>query len=169
MDFQFRRGTAEDTETLILFLQEVKAGMEQKDWFYLDPPDMVRKMMADGTMELWLALAEERWAAVFSVLHPGPDPCNYGYDLGLCREELLRVVHMDTAAVHPDYRGFGLQSHLVQIAEQELSGCGKRILLSTVHPENSFSLNNMLKQGYQIRKRVGKYSSERLILRKDIF
>lgn len=169
MDFQFRKGTPEDTEAFLLFLDEVKAGMSQKDWFYLDPADAVRRMMTDGTMEFWLAFHEEKLAAVFSILFPGLQSYNYGYDLELSEEELLQVVHMDTAAVHPDYRGFGLQGRMVQLAEQELAGTGKRILLSTVHPENKFSLNNMLKQKYEIQKRVGKYGSERLILRKNIF
>lgn len=169
MDFQFRKGTPEDTEAFLLFLDEVKAGMSQKDWFYLDPADTVRRMMADGTLEFWMAFHEEKLAAVFSILFPGLQSDNYGYDLELPEEELLQVVHKDTAAVHPDYRGFGLQGRMVQLAEQELAGMGKRILLSTVHPENKFSLNNMRKHGYEIQKRVGKYGSERLILRKNIF
>lgn len=169
MKFIFRRGTLEDSEDFILFLDEMRAGMSEKDWLYLDPPDTVRTMMEDGTMEFWLAFDENRLAAVFSILHPGLHSYNYGYDLELCEEELLQVIHMDTAAVHPDYRGFGLQSRMVHMAEQELSKRGSRILLSTVHPENRFSLNNMLKQGYAIQKRVGKYGSERYILRKNIF
>lgn len=169
MALTFRKGTVADTENYIRFLDDIKAAMTQKDWFYLDPPDVVREMMADGTMELWLAKDEDRLAAVFAVLHPGLHSYNYGYDLDLCEEELLQVVHMDTAAVHPEYRGWGLQARMVHMAEQELSDGRKRILLSTVHPENRYSLHNMLQQGYEIQKRVGKYGSERFILRKDIF
>lgn len=169
MHFQFRKGTWKDTDQYILFLEEIKAGMSQKEWFYLDPADTVRSMMTDGTMEFWLAFQEEKLVAVFSILYPGLQAYNYGYDLKFSQEELSQVVHMDTAAVHPDYRGFGLQGRLVQMAEQELAGKGRRILLSTVHPENTFSLNNMRKQGYEIRKRVEKYGSERLILQKEIF
>ena len=87
----------------------------------------------------------------------------------LTGRELLQVVHMDTAAVHRDYRGRGLQRTMVEIAEQELSGQGRRILLCTVHPENRYSLNNMQNRGYEIQKRVNLYGSERYILRKDIF
>jgi len=169
MNFLFLKGTWEDTERYIQFLDEIKAGMPQKDWFYLDPADVVRSMMSDGTMEFWMAFHEEKLAAIFSILFPGLGLYNYGYDLGLSKDALLRVIHMDTAAVHPDYRGFALQKRMAGIIEQELSGKGERILLSTVHPENRFSLNNMLQQGYRIQKRVGKYGSERLILRKNIF
>lgn len=169
MHFQFQKGTPRDVEKFILFLNEIKAGMSQKDWFYLDPADTVRTILKDGTLEFWLAFREKQLAAVFSIYFPGLHASNYGYDLGFSQEDLLQVVHMDTAAVHPDYRGFGLQEQLVRMAEQELSGKGRKVLLSTVHPENHFSLNNMLKQRYEVQKRVKMYGSERLILRKDIF
>lgn len=165
----FRKGLMADTEAFVHFLAAVKERMIQQDWFYLDPPDTVRDMMADGTMELWLAMDGERIAAAFDILHPGVDSYNYGYDLGFTDVQLREVIHMDTAAVHWDYRGLGLQGKLVQMAEATLCGQGRKILLSTVHPENVYSLNNMLKQGYQIQKRVKKYGSERYILRKDIF
>ena len=76
---------------------------------------------------------------------------------------------MDNAAVHPDYRGNGLQRRLVQIAEQSLAEQGSRILLTTVHPENQYSLNNMRSQGYSVQMLLNKFGSRRYILRKDIF
>ena len=169
MELTFRRGTLADVERFVQFLNDVKAGMEHKVWFYLDPPEEVWRMMTDGSMELWVAMDGERMAAAFTILHPGRAFCNYGYDLGLPDEELLQVVHMDTSAVHADYRGMGLQRKMVGIAEEKLSGQGRRILLCTVHPENRYSLKNMCQQGYEIQKCVAKYGSERFVLRKDIF
>ena len=168
MELTVRKGTTEDTEDLIRLLQEVRQGMVRKDWFYLDEPDDVRQMMADGTMQLWVARDADVLAAVFDILIPGTAEYNYGYDLGLTEEELLRVVHMDTAAVHPDYRGRGLQFCLMQEAEQYAAAMGRRILLTTVHPENRYSLNNILRQGYTVVRRLPKYGSERFILRKDL-
>ena len=169
MELIFRKGTLADMEKYIHFLKEIKGEMLQKEWFYMDPPDMLQEMMADGTMELWLAMESDRMAAAFHILYPGLASWNYGYDLNLPREDLLLVIHMDSAAVHRDYRGLGLQRKLVQTAEAELSGPGRGILLCTVHPENRYSLNNMQKQGYEIQKCVEKYGSRRFVLRKDIF
>lgn len=164
-----RQGSLGDAEAFVRFLEEIRQEMPEKDWLYLDPPELVRKMVAEGTMALWFAEDAGRIAAVFSILCPGMDPCNYGYDLNLTEGELRQVVHMDTAAVHLDYRGQGLQGRMLRAAEEALSGSGRKILLSTVHPENRFSLGNLLKQGYEIQKRVNKYGSERYILRKNIF
>ncbi len=169
MNLTFRKGTPEDTDLFVHFLDEIKSDMQQKDWLYLDPPELVHAMMSEGIMDLWLAMDEERVAAVFSVLHPGLESYNYGYDLDFTEQELLKVVHMDTAAVHKDYRGLGLQGQMVQIAEKSMSGQGNKILICTVHPDNQFSLTNMLRQGYEIQKCIEKYGSERFILQKNIF
>ena len=168
MNLTFRKGTPEDANLFVQFLEEIKSEMQRKDWLYLDPPELVQEMMSEGILELWLAMDDDRIAAVFSVLYPGLATENYGYDLGFTEEELLQVVHMDTAAVHGNYRGMGLQRQMAAMAEKELSGQSGKILLCTVHPENQFSLHNMMKQGYEIQKRLEKYGSERLILRKNI-
>ncbi len=168
MEIEIRKGTIADIEAHIALLREVREAMPNKAWFYLDTPEEVRQMMADGIMELWVAMDGSRLAGTFDLLIPGLEDFNYGYDLGFSGSELLHVVNMDTAAVHPDYRGLGLQRKLMETAEAELAGRGKRILMCTVHPENRFSLNNILKQGYTIQKEVRKYGSVRYILRKDI-
>ena len=168
MDLIIRKGTIDDTDAFIRLLEEVRQGMDNKEWFYLDPPDFVRSMMKEGSMQLWVAMDGERMAGAFDILSPGLDPSNYGWDLAFSEDELLRVVHMDTAAVHPEYRGHGLQKQLMQEAEKAASAMESRILLTTVHPENCFSLNNILQQGYDIARQLPKYGSVRYILRKDL-
>lgn len=163
-----RKGTLQDTESFIDLMACVKQSMKQKEWLYLDSPDDVREMMKDGTMSLWVAMDGERMAAAFDALYPKFESFNYGYAIGLTGEELLMVVNMDTAVVHPDYRGLGLQKRLMERAEQELHAAGMRILMCTVHPENQFSLNNVLAQGYTICKTAPMYGSIRHILRKNI-
>lgn len=169
MNIVIRKGDHSDIEGFISLLEKVRSGMEHKEWFYLDPPEFVRESMRNGTMELWVAMDGERMAAAFDILHPGKDEYNYGYDLGFSEEDLLRVVNMDSAAVHPDYRGLGLQRKMMETAEADLAGKGKRILLCTIHPENQFSLQNALKEGYAIQKKLAKYGSVRYLLRKEIF
>lgn len=168
MAIMIRRGDQNDTENFIQLLWEVREAMEHKEWFYLDPPEDVRKMMRNGTMQLWVAMDGDRLAAAFDILLPGLNDYNYGYDLDFTEEHLLRVINMDSAAVHPDYRGKGLQKRLMLSAEEAVSGAGERILLCTVHPENRFSLQNVLTQGYTIQKKLEKYGSVRYVLRKDI-
>lgn len=168
MPIEIRKGNLQDTENFIHLIYEVRGTMAHIEWFFVDPADEIREMMKNGTMKLWVAMDGERLAGAFDIVIPGLNEINYGYDLGFSNEELLRVINMDTAAVHPDYRGLGLQKRLMQEAEKELRGAGKRILLCTVHPENQFSLRNVLDQGYTIQMKKEKYGSVRYILRKDI-
>ena len=167
-NIQIVQGTWEDIEDFIGLLYDVRAGMENKEWFYLDTPEEFRDYMRSGSMMLWLARDGDRVAAAFNLLIPELRSYNYGYVLGYSTEDLMKVVNMDTAAVHPDYRGLGLQRKLLQTAEAWLKGRGERILLCTIHPENRFSLENALKQGYAVQKQVDIYGSVRYLLRKDI-
>lgn len=114
-------------------------------------------------------MPETYLAGGFNILFPGLDDYNYGHDLGFSEAELLRVIHMDTAVVHPDYRGNKLQQRLMTVIEEELQRrYPGAILLTTVHPENLYSLCNVKSLGYTVQKRLAKYGSERYILRKDL-
>ena len=168
MSIEIRKGTLADTEAFICLLQQARASMENPEWFFLDPPEDVREMMHSGIMELWVAVDGNRLAGAFDYLRPGLESFNYGYDLGFEEAKLRRVVQMDTAAVHPGYRGQGLQKRLMETAEREIRRERDRILLCTIHPDNVYSLNNVLAQGYSIVKTLPKYGSVRHILRKDL-
>ena len=165
MDIQIRKISMDELHKYLEFSHIVKDMMVEDDWFFLDPDEEVREMMERDTVGIWLAEDGDRIAAAFCIVYPGLEEFNIGYDLGFSQEELKRVVHMDTAAVHPDYRGRGLQNRMMGLAEQELQG---KILLCTIHPDNRYSLNNVLKLGYTIEKKTERYNSVRYILRKDL-
>ncbi len=168
MEIQIVKGTLDDLEDFIAFLWEIREGMGNPDWFYVDPPQVLREQMDSGVMEMWLAKDGDRIAGVFDLLIPGLCSYNYGYELGFSKENLLKVVNMDSAAVHPDYRGLGIQRKLLQAAENWLDREKGRILLCTIHPDNRYSLNNALKEGYTVVKQGAFYGSVRCLLRKDI-
>lgn len=165
MDITIRKGTPSDLESFLAFTHAVRDAMADKAWFALDPDGELRELTADGSMEFWMAEAHGRLAAVFSIIRPALRAFNLGYEIGLEAPDLLRVVHMDTAAVHPDFRGRGLQRNMMAHAEEALRG---HILLCTIHPDNRYSLRNALALGYRVEKRVGRYGSVREILRKDM-
>ena len=168
MAIEIRKGSLADTEDFLELLHLAQDTMPHPEWFFLDPDDDVREMMACGSMQLWLAMDGDRVAGVFDYITPGLAPFNYGYDLGLAEEELLRVINMDSAAVHPEYRGQRLQQRLMEAVQREIAAMGSRILLCTIHPDNVYSLNNALQQGYRIMDKREKYNSVRYFLRKDV-
>ena len=168
MDIQIRKGGLEDLDSFLTLIRETKAAMEQQDWFFLDPEEEIRDLMERRAMELWVAMDSGRMAGAFSLIHPGLEPFNYGFDLGFPEAMLRRVVHMDTVAVHPHYRGRGLMGRLMEVMEGELAKVPGRILICTIHPDNVYSLNNVRRRGYSVAGEKAKYGSVRLFLRKDL-
>ena len=103
------------------------------------------------------------------LVFPGLSEENLGRDINLSETDLLKVAHMDSVAVLPQYRGHGLQNKLMQAAEAEARQRGYRYLMCTVHPDNHYSKNNVLKQGYHVIATKEKYGGyTRNILLKEI-
>ena len=56
---------------------------------------------------------------------------------------------MDSIAILPKYRGHKLQYRLMQTAEGDLRAKGFKYLMCTVHPDNCYSRDNIVSQGYE--------------------
>lgn len=141
------RRTAELVKAVFAAMPE-----EQKIWFSINAIDQEACRIDSGEDMAWLAEdadADNRLAGVFIVEFPRDSVDNMGHYAGLSGEQLQQVVHMDTAAVLPDYRGQKLQKRLMETAETELRQQGYRYLMCTVHPENPYSRGNILSMGYE--------------------
>jgi len=110
------------------------------------------------------------------ITFPGNSPKNLGNDLGMTKEELESVVHLETTVVHPSYRGNDLQSITLNESLGIISDMGFYNLLCTVSPQNFFSLYNIMKNGLAIKSLKKKYGTSpdgrdgvwRFILHRDL-
>lgn len=88
------------------------------------------------------------------ILIPGlrdDDLCeNQGIDLNLSEEELSKVAHFQSVAVHPFYRGNGLQRMMAAAHLHLIEEMGYVHVCSTVSPKNPVSLANLLSCGFLI-------------------
>lgn len=107
----------------------------------------------------------------FSIIRiPGLADDNLGKDLNLPEEELTKVAHLQAAAVHPAYRGNGLQRMMVIAHMHVIEELGYEHVCCTVSPKNPISLANYLSFGLLIEALRPKMQGWwRYILHKNIF
>lgn len=139
-----------EADTLAGIIDTVYKALEDPSWFMPDDADYIRLLMNPEKGCVWKAVEEESKtiAGVFLILFPGEGKENLGNDAGLPEEEKKKVVHVESVAILPEYRGYGLQYRMMRMAEEVAEKEGYRYLLCTVHPENRFSRDNMVKMGF---------------------
>lgn len=159
MEFFLERAVPEDYQLMADVIFAVWQQMEQKEWFVADDSEFTYRILKGGKGIGYKAFSKDsgELAGVFLASLPGKGEENLGRDIGLLEEELEMVAHMESVAIFPEYRGHGLQHIMMQSAEKELKERGFRYLLCTVHPDNEFSRNNVVRQGYEVVLTKEKY------------
>jgi ribosomal protein S18 acetylase RimI-like enzyme len=159
MEFSIERAYLSECQALADVIQTVWKGIERKDWFVADEPESIRCILEEEKGIAFKAIEKNSGAlaGVLIVAMYGNEEENLGHDIGLPREELDTVAHIESIAVLPEYRGFKLQDSLMQEAEKELVLRGFRYLMCTVHPENIYSKVNAASQGYKVVMTKEKY------------
>lgn len=168
--FEFSLAQMKDIPNILTLMTTVKKAMPQKEWFVDDNEEYLYHLL-HGHGFILLAREEQttHLAAFFMVKYPGISEDNLGHHLNFSEEELQQCVHMDSCVVHPDFRGYHLQSRMASLAEQQIPQQSYRYLLATIHPDNYYSLNNMLRCGYHMVKEAYLYGGlPRVIIMKEL-
>ena len=142
-----RAAGPEDAAAFYALQNEVRAAMPHPEQFVPDTlENIARYLKEDLCIGGWDG---GRLGAYFILRYCGQDAHNYAAFMGIPREEWDGWANADSAIVHPDYRGNGLQRKLLEAALARLRpgivGIG-----ATVSPENQYSLNNALASGCEI-------------------
>ena len=153
------KASPKDADEIVALINKVHETMEHQEWFVINSAEDYQKCL-DGEHGVGFKAVDTetgRIAGVFTAVIPEDKETNLGYDVGFGREDADLCAIMDTAAILPEYRGQNLQYRTMMATEEYLKQKGYRYLLCTVHPENRFSLHNVLKQGYEIKDTKEKY------------
>jgi GNAT superfamily N-acetyltransferase len=98
-----------------------------------------------------IAVTTDEGLIAFSMIRiPGLSHDNLGRDINLPEEDLCNVAHLQAAAVHPAYRGNGLQRKLTFAHLGVIEEMGYEHVCCTVSPKNPVSLRNYLSCGLVI-------------------
>lgn len=75
---------------------------------------------------------------------------------------------LDSVMIKDGYRGSGLQVQVMKILYEEAKRLGIMQIVATVHPNNIYSLNNLIKEGYEIINKINIHGGYRYIVVKDV-
>jgi GNAT superfamily N-acetyltransferase len=140
----------------IMGLQEViSRNLPDKEIFRLDSEEYFRSHFQARCAAI-AAFADERLIAYHFISFPS-DGDNFGMDIGISGEDLRRVAHLETVAVHPDYRGNSLQRIMAGHHLQRLAVMGYEHICCTISPRNLASLQNGFSAGLAIKGLKIKY------------
>lgn len=151
MDFVIRRAVSSDVSGIMELMEEARCNTEHPDWFFADNEEFVRKHLDTAGFVIVAEAEAGEIAGFFLVKEPEPDE-NLGAYLDFDREKLARVAVMDSAVVGSAWRGNGLQGKMLEKAEEFLDKEKFIYLMCTIHPDNKYSLHNMQKHGYEVKK-----------------
>ena len=161
-----RRCTPAEAPQVYALQNEVRAAMPHPEWFVPDTLEHITDFITNSLcIGVW---QEERLAAYLTFRFCGGQPDNYAAFLGVPPEEWCHWGNADSAVVHPDFRGNGLQRAMLEAAlpllPAEITHLG-----ATVCPDNSYSLRNARAGGFEIRARREMYGGfDRYLLVKEL-
>lgn len=164
--FLLRRCVPEDVDAIVALQAEVYDHIPDKKIFQNTEADEFAESIE---LDQCFCFMDGDVMAAFTLMVSGrPGYRNYGEYLKYTPEQLAKTVSMDTSFVLPAYRGFGLQKYFFELREQAaIDLLGATEALTTIAPDNEYSLNNAYKTGYEEVARMTIYGGlERCILRK---
>lgn len=163
--FVLRQCHEDDVDAIVALQQAVYDALPDKSIFVLTKPDEFRESVE---LDYCFCFMDGDTMAAFTLGVSGRVSYrNYGEYLNYDEEHLKRTASMDTSFVSPEYRGFGLQKFFFELREEAAKEDGCTEAVTTIAPDNEFSLANAYKTGYEIAETQEIYGGlKRCILRK---
>lgn len=149
--------------------QQAIATLPDATWFASTSKEEFQSIIDSNGIILGYVTPTDTLVAVGVYAQYGINPDNYGYDLELDEVLLHAVGHIECTIVEENFRGNRLQSLLCDALEEIGRLHNTPLMCATVHPDNKYSLQTLLKRGYAIKKEKLKYGGlRRYILLKEL-
>lgn len=143
-----------DLESVIELNETVYAALPDKSVLRHNSPEMMASCMEEPnvTLGIWEG---ETLIAIGMLYVPQCLEEDHFHDLDLPGS--YKSANQKLFLVREGYRGLGLQRQLIREVESIAIARGYNLLCTTVAPNNIFSINNFLKEGYVYAKTEMKY------------
>ena len=145
-------------------------GLENKSFYSCsDKEDFENAIKGKGEIIGCVSLMDDELIAMGVYMEYGYEDHNYGYDINIQGEEILKVGQLESTVVSENYRGNKLQKIICEILEEIGSKAGMKYICATAAPDNKYSVNTFLDLGYSIMADKLKYGGlRRYVLMKEL-
>ena len=160
--------TLSDLPELLSIQEAVIQALAEPEHYQSLSIEEFTKLLADQT--LIGATAEGRLIAFRAMLIPPIDDEHLGRDIGWPEVSLERVLYQEVTNVHPDFRGYGLQTHLGKLLMSQVEADDRfDVVCATVAPFNIPSMKDKFTLGLRIGALKEKYGGKlRYIFYKEL-
>lgn len=161
-----RKAKLEDVEKIYESLKQVAQKLNEPDWLSVSNHiDTYEKFIKCGYSVV--ACDNSKIIGCFLSEKTDIDKHDLYKMLNYNDNDINETLLVQACYVLDEYRGLGLQHKMLKKIEKMCENTNIRRYICTVHPENKFSLNNMLKSGYEIKYKTKLYGGlDRYILEK---
>ena len=151
---QLRQCQPADLQVIIDLNEAIYAALPDKSVLRHNSPEMIASCLEEPnvTLGVWDG---ELLVAIGMLYVPQCIEEDHFHDLGLQGD--YKSANQKLFLVRDRYRGMGLQRTLIREVEKTAIARGYNLLCTTVAPNNDFSINNFLKEGYVYAKTEMKY------------
>lgn len=143
-----------DLQSIIELNETIYAALPDKSILRHNTPEMLASCLEEPnvTLGVWDG---NLLVAIGMLYVPQCLEEDHFHDLGLQGD--FNSANQKLFLVREGYRGLGLQRQLIREVEKIAMKRGYNLLCTTVAPNNKFSINNFLKEGYVYTKTEEKY------------
>ena len=149
-----RRCQPSDLQVVIDLNEAIYSALPDKSILRHNAPEMIASCLEEPnvTLGIWEG---DTLIAIGMLYVPQCLEEDHFHDLGL--EGEYKSANQKLFLVREGYRGLGLQRKLIREVEKIAMARGYNLLCTTVAPNNDYSINNFLKEGYVYAKTEEKY------------
>lgn len=160
--------TEEHLAELVELQRAIYQGLSDKEIYKLTSAERLKELLAGEDLVMG-AFSKDGLIAYHIICFPAGIEENLGADIDLPLDDLKMVSHLKAVAVHPDYRGCGLQRKMAGLHLEVVRDRGYCHVCSTVSPKNFASIKNFFESRFVIRGLKVKYGGLlRYIMYKNI-
>ena len=149
-----------ELETVLNFQKEIIDNMPNKDWFVpLTKEEFLTPI--NGRDNAYFFIHNQQIIGLLVLTCDIPD---------ILKEYKLpsdNYMLIDSVMVKDEYRGFGLQQQMLDFAYERAIKLGVDGLVASIHPDNRYSMDNFVKQKYELLHVLTIHGGKRNIMIKN--